>query len=161
VAVDLMACDHDHKPSGGSSGTGFVWVCTHIVGPLIAIVAIMTWRWITGAPMLPRLDRGSTFLRGAAKPEDARIAWGWWPGYQRATTRMTGTIVVISALMWPIATGIAILTIAVIVTGVAVTARIRARRAEGPRIVAAVRAQPEQPTWSTMQQDREKASCAR
>jgi hypothetical protein len=155
-----MACEHDHRPEH-DHGTGFVWVCTHIVGPIIAIVSIMTWRWVTGAPMLPRLDRGSTFLRGAVKPEGARVAWGWWPGYQRATVRILGIIVVISVLLWPVATAAVIIIITVGVATTAVAIRIRARRAAGPRVVAAVRAQPEQPTWSTMQQDREKASCAR
>jgi hypothetical protein len=145
--------EHDH-------GTGFIWVCTHIVGPLIAIVSILAWRWITGAPMLPRLARGSTFLHGAAKPDGARVAWGHWPGYQRAITRLVATTVVITGLLWPIATAATIVTAIVGLGSAVAIVRLRAHRATGPRVVKAVRAQPEQPTtWTNMQ--RETTTCAR
>lgn len=153
-------CDqgHDHAEAH-DHGTGFIWVCTHIIGPLIAVISILVWRWITGAAMLPRLARGSTFLHGAIKPDGARVAWGWWPGYQRATVRLAGTTIVITGILWPVATAATITTALVILAAAVLAARIRAHRAAGPRVVKAVRAEPEQPTtWTNMQRE---TTCAR
>lgn len=129
----VTQCGCGKSSSGGSStlgalAAGLVWLLQHVVAPVVAVAAVLAWRWLSGAAMTGK-PRPATWLRGAVPPARParrfvpRIHWAYWPGWQRAIVRWAFTALVVAGWLYPLATA---LTVA---AAVAAAATVRYRRA--------------------------------
>lgn len=150
---------------------GLYWLARYVVGPALIVASVLTWRWLSGAPMTGRRTTDATFRRGAVPPVlpprrfGVRIHWSYWPGYQRAIVRCVLTALVIAGWLYPVATAATVTATAAAVTVVRYRAAIRHRLTRRRRGVIRVRAtvltrtgQPvaaltatvDAPTWSSV-----------
>lgn len=135
----------------------------HVVAPAVAIAAVFVWRWLSGASMTGKA-RAATFRRGSVPPARparrfaVRLNWAHWPGYQRALVRWVLTALTVSAVLYPLATALTVLT--VLTAGItaryryAIAARFRAdvirvRVEVVYRPAPALTAHADAPVWST------------
>lgn len=134
--TDYTHTHHGHDSDISPAGTFFLglvvlikaawWLLSRVVAPLVVLLAIVSWRWSSGAIMLPdRPRRRPLFTRSV-----------------RAAGRDLLTLALAGAILAPTAT--AIITVTLITAGITTvtTIRVRAARRRGPRRVKTVTGTP-------------------
>jgi len=105
---------------------GLWWLARRVLGPVLLVVVVLAWRWLSGARLSGR-PRAATFLRASAVAPRLRLdlavlglVWTHGPGYQRAAVRWAVAAVVIGGCVDPAAT--AAVAAAGVVAGVVLVA---------------------------------------
>jgi hypothetical protein len=103
------------------------WTLTNLAVPVLLALAVLGYRWTTGAILLPDREpaRPPTFTRGV-----------------RATLRNLATLTAAGTVIDPLATAIIIWTLTAGAAGAVITVRTRATRRRRPRTVTATTGTP-------------------